>query len=363
MSSLSDNFRKKMKIFFLVRGLGEYAQAYPVALSLLKRKERVLIFTDYPFVYEIACADDFEVFLIEDPQKMKEKIEDLEGEALFLCNSHTTYKFKLSRPKKIKKIFSLDSNWLFNNQLYPIKTYPWIDCCYVVFPKRYFLANLKENGGHFVIDSFFKKKIKTLGFLPVGRKLSLEEKKQVREKYQAEDKKLITYYQSSPKIFKDDRFLPFKLRLVEDLKKILTEIKEQYQTSIVFINLVSEAEKIGINKTERFNELISSSDLMIMHQGYGTLPKLFHNQVPIISFTERPENNLFGAYFELLPAIKFGILKHFFYNYYPKETLKKTIIELLFDKQKINQIKENQKNIFENGEKKIINDFYSYFKR
>lgn len=351
-----------MKIFFLVRGLGEYAQAYAVASSLLKRKETITIFTDNYFIAEIARVDGFKVFLIEDPQKMKEKIENLEGEALFLCNSHTTYKFQLSRPVKIRKIFSLDSNWLFNNQLYPTKTYEWIDCCYVVFPERYFLINLKENGGHFVIDPFFKKKIKTLGFLPVWKRLSLEEKKQVRKKYQiGENKKLITYYQGSPKIFKNDRFALFKLKLLEDLEKFLPEIERQYKTSIVFINLTSEAEKLEVDKTVEFNNLISSVDLMIMHHGYGTLPKLFHNQVPIISFTEKPESNLIGAYFELLPPIKFGLLKHFFYNDYPKDILKRTIIELLFDEQKIKEMKENQQKIFENGEEKLIDDFYFYF--
>lgn len=353
-----------MKIFFLVRGLGEYAQAYAVALPLLKRKEEVMIFTDYPFVSEIARADGFNTFLIEDAQAMKLRIENLEGEALFLCNSHTTYKFQLSRPQKIKKIFSLDSNWLFNNQLYPIKTYEWIDCCYVVFPKKYFLVNLKENEGHFVINQFFRKKIKTLGFLPVGKRLSMEEKKQIRKKYQIEEgKKLITYYQSSPKIFKNDRFLHFKLKLLDDLKKILKEIEREYKISIVFINLVSDAEKMNVNETEKFNELICSADLMIMHQGYGTLPKLFHNQIPIISFTERPENDLLGAYFELLPAIKFGLLKHFFYNDYPTDILKRTIIELLFDEEKIKKMKENQQKIFEDGEEKLINDFYHYFKK
>ena len=37
---------------------------------------------------------------------------------LFLCNSHTTRIYNLSRPTSIEWVFSLDSNWLFNNEKY-----------------------------------------------------------------------------------------------------------------------------------------------------------------------------------------------------------------------------------------------------
>ena len=351
-----------MKVFFLVRGLGEYAQAYAVAQYLYEANHELLFISDNEFVGEIIQTDNFDLQLFENLEEVKNTVEDLHGDALFLCNSHTTIRYALTRPKRIKKIFTLDSNWLFNNDLYPTKTYEWVDTHYVVFPKNYFLSNLQGNGGNFVIGSNFAKKIYTPGFVPVGIKVTEGEKINIRKNYNVTpDKKLITLYFSNPKVIQNDRFMHLKIKLLAGLKKILPQIEEELKVQIILVNLSTEAEMIKVKKTETYDRLIVSADLMIMHHGYGSLPKLFHNQVPIISFTESPENPSFGAYFELSPAIKSGAVRHFFYEKYTLEELKSAISSFLSDKNQIQKIKENQAKIFVDGEKNLIDNFYSHF--
>lgn len=348
-----------MKIYFLVKGFGEYAQAYAVAKRLKEEEHETHFLCADQFIQKIISTDGFTVYPLDFPDEIKSIIYSLSGNALFLCNSHTTYNYGLSRPPKVKKIFTLDSNWYFNDELYPYKNYTWVDIHYIVFPESYFLSNLKENGGNFQIDPFFTKKIYTPGFVPTHKKLSLEEKISIRRKYNITDDKLfVAIYHSSPNVMKNHPFTTLRDVIVHDVKDMLHEFEEIYKKQIVVINLSDQTESMRLHKTQTFDDLIVSSDLVVMHHGYGTLPKLFHNQIPVVSFTEIPQNTFYASYYELKPAIEAHAIRHFYYENYKKDQLKGTIYSLLTDNGKIQSIKQSQQKIFKDGLDDLIAHFY-----
>ncbi len=348
-----------MKIFFLVKGFGEYAQAHAVAKKLKEEKCEILFFCENPFIQQIILSDGFDLSPFSNADKIKDIISDISGEALFLCNSHTTFRYGLFRPERVKKIFTLDSNWYFNDTIYPYKNYPWVDTHYVVFPEKYFLSNLKENGGNFEIDPFYRKKIYTPGFVPTHRKLTLEEKSLIRKAYNLSDEKIfVAVYQSSPKVMKDHPYFLSREAVVADVEAILSSLEEIYKKQIIMINLSDQAESMKLHETEQFDDLIVSSDLVVLHHGYGTFPKLFRNLVPVISFTEVPQSKLYASYYEIQPAIKAGAIRHLFYENYKKEQLNAAISALLFDKEQIQTMKKNQESIFEDGIDDLIRHFH-----
>ncbi len=353
-----------MKILLLVKGLGEYSQAQAVAKQLAKQGEEITFLANNKFLFDVIRADLSNLHTFETEEELRSFLMATSADALFLCNSHTTMTYNLSRSPHIKKVFSLDSNWLFNNEIYPdyFQTYPWIDTCYVVFPQTFFESNLSSNGGYFDISSYFLKKIITPGFVPVGDKLTDDQKQDCKKKLGVKDsEKLILIY------FGTNHFLPQSFIDLGSLAyntvcEIIENISQKHKTSIKTINLTTE-NKIYLknNTTQDYNTLVSSADLMIMHHGYGTLPKLLHNTVPVISFTEHPIPKKIISFHELMPLIKADAVKHFFFDGFDRTLLHGQIEDLLFDSKSIQDMISNQQKIFINGEDALLKHFYGQF--
>jgi len=356
-----------MKILFVVKGLGEYSQAQPIAKIFQKNNEQISFITEDKFVKEIIINDRFD--LIEYSTNINSLLKEIKADALFLCNSHTTNIYQLERPKNIKKIFSLDSNWLFNNKKYldlglkKFYTYEWIDHMYVVFPKSIFEANLKENKGYYDIDKFFKNKIYCPGFIPSGETYSDIQKRSIKNKFNIrDDVKVISVYFGNHQFHSD-----VYNQAVKDIEhKIGTIINELHSNNSIIdyqmIKLNGNHIDLNIKDSISFDEEIAISDLVIMHYGYGTLPKIFHKQIPVISLIPKVNNDYHTNFYELSPCIRKNALKYLIFDEFNIRELKELILSMIFDKNLIENIKINQKKLFEKGEDNLIKHFYQSYK-
>lgn len=354
-----------MNIAFVVNGLGEYSQSYPVAKHFIENGHEVVFFITNSFLGKIIASDGFNLSQIQESKHTNLLLEKFTGEALFLCNSHTTYSYGIVRPKRIKKIFSLDSNWLFNNQKYhDYQTYKWIDTIYVVFPREFYLKNIKQNGGHYEIDPFFQEKIYNPGFIPSGIKLTKEARLHKRRSLGIKDnEKIMISYLGSSHYF-PKQFIYLGQSLIHKIRAFIDLQSIKLKTHIKLLNLSDDHLIVGsqtVRKTDRFDEIIACADVVIMHHGYGTLPKIFNNQIPVICFTRKPRNLIHHPFYELKPCIDTGIISHFFFEDYSEKDLFEKIIIYLFDYKAIEDIKSKQKNIFVSGEKNLLDHFYRQF--
>lgn len=346
-----------MRVIFLVRGLGEYAQGQAVAYALKKRGHKVKFFLDHPFLAQIVRRDRFPFIFFKSPDSLQKILDKEKAEALFLCNSHTTYRYRLLRPPDVGRVFSLDSNWLFNNSLYQklgmekFLTYDWIETIYVVFPPEFFFSNLKENGGYYEIEKSFYQKIKTPGFIPSGEKLEEEKKQKRREKFKVkENEKVIVTYFSRRQFHKT-----MKKDYVGFFQKIVSQVASRLSLSKRKIKVIHLSSKNSLS-TIAYDNFLDMADLFVMHFGYGTLPRLFHKQIPVICFLPKPESPYFSSYYELSPCIKRGLVDYLFFPEVNLENVKKKISRLLDDAEVREKIKENQKKYFISGEEKVIED-------
>lgn len=359
-----------MKTTFLVRGLGEYAQAVAIAPLIRERGFTPLFLTDNAFLASLIEKDGFLLTFLTRPDEANEKLKHIEANALFLCNAHTTRIYNLIRPTQIKWIFSLDSNWLFNNEKYKklnqpkLLTYPWIDRPFVLFPRQFFLNNLKENGGYYEIDEAFKKKIITPGFIPSGPRFTDEQRRELRKKIGLSDReKFVVSYFSKPE-FHSSQIKEYIVQFQHYVKSAIAHINSTVNTPIAHFDLTSLwnnfTARIDISplSTNHFDTIIGISDLVVMHYGYGTLPKVFANQIPVLCLLPRPNNKVHTNFFEIKPCIDAKAIEYLFFDQVTEEAIFEKTRSLLFDTTAIKQMKSNQGRIFSKGEKNLLQNFY-----
>lgn len=354
-----------MKIIFVVHGLGEYAQAQAVADLLQRKKENIFFLSKDKLIKDIAFNDNFSI--IDEKDNINNILNKTEADALFLCNSHTNISYDLNRPNKIKKIFSLDSNWLFNNKkfsshdIHKYSTYPWIDTIYALFPTSIFEMNLKENGGYYEIEKYFRDRIYCPGFVPSGKSINFSEKQILRKKYNiAEEKKVISLY-FGDRTFHSNNYNRMVSETMRTISLILNDLKATNNIDVIIKRLDSDVPDKRKNSVH-FDEELSISDLVIMHYGYGTLARIFHKKISVICFIPPIKNEIHSNYFELSPLIKKNAIKHFFFDKFEKTELKDTIISLLLNESAIKDMRRHQEDIFESGEENVVRHFYQQFK-
>lgn len=359
-----------MKTAFLVRGLGEYTQAIAIAPLIREKANTALFLTDNAFLASLIEKDGFLLTFFTRANEANEKLKHIEANALFLCNAHTTRIYNLVRPKQIKWIYSLDSNWLFNNEKYKklnlpkLLTYPWIDRPFVLFPRQFFLSNLKENGGYYEIDEVFKKKIITPGFIPSGPRFTDEQRRKLRKDIGLSDgQKLVVSYFSRPEFHSSeikDNIQSFEKVVFETIEKLNqnAKVKIALFDPTTGINNFNANIKKGVLASEEFDKLLAISDSVIMHYGYGTLPKVFANQIPVLCLIPRPDNKVHTNFFELKPCIDAKAIEYLFFDQVIESTIEDKARSLLFDPAAIKQIKLNQARIFSKGEKNLLQNLF-----
>jgi len=283
-----------MKICFFCIGSGETSQAVAICKFALKKGYKCkLIATNesgskYSKMSGIETIDYFKwpVRVARrnmgyDPLEVNKIIEETKSDVLVICNSKATSWGFLTRRPNVNRVFSVDSNWLFN-QYKDVTIADWIDTCFVTFPKKVFKAGLKENGGVYSINKNILDKIKPVGFVPSGKKIDRHKKAQVFERYNfSSSDKLVFIYCGWDEDYTE--------KLIRQYTKVISGLKSPYKINIVYAgkrnfklkDAICDREYLA--KPSNFQLVLSASDLVVAHQGMITLFQSIGAAVPIIS--------------------------------------------------------------------------------
>lgn len=342
-----------MKVLILSMGSGETAQGADLARILIEQNREV--------VYGLIMAenrhflDSFKVpiHILPTPSEFLELVSAQEFDYIIFCNSKT-YKhfpnFRKNRPKVSSKFFSLDSNWLFNeNVRYPY--IEWLDKYFVNFTEEIFSLGLVENGGHYQISPQMRRKILPVGFIPENQPLNLIEKLAIRRELGiAEDEKVIFSYFGSG----TTRILSFEKIFLDYYfsaglgKCKLIQVSES--------NTIDER-VINIKKPNAilFYKILAASDQVVQHQGMGTLEQAIAANVPVINLVvpADPGEQVNAGEWEVDTFDHLGLCKKI--RITEIDQLFDTIKELLYGKSGVDMV-ERQKLKYIAGSNKLITE-------
>lgn len=330
-------------VVFVVRGLGEYAQAYSVAHLLRHTGYRVRFLAEAPHLCTIIRHDGFPLSEIT-PQTIQKTLKSLKCDFLFLANGHTTNYYRLERPPQVKKVFSLDSNWLFHNRKYlklgldKFYVPDWIDTVIVVFPEHFFKRNLRSNGGFYDITPEWRKKIVTPGFIPTIRSRAPEEVVRTKQMLGIHHTELlVSSYFSRIENHGTSPYAKLIITLDTTVHQRVKAMAKLHDTPIHYVSLSQKQvngklfpQKLATLPSSVFEDILAASDLVVMHFGYGTLTKVFSLARPVITFMPEPDNAVHCHYFELKPAIDLQMIDPLFYDTYTPAQLDVLLTKNLF---------------------------------
>lgn len=340
--------------------MGEFAQAESLGRYLLAQN------VDCLFLYprnqkRIAQAIQENHFKgrVVTPATCVAVIEKIKPAVLIACNSKTTSYLLPRRPRFVKMIASLDSNWLFNKAVFRDTWIPptWFDYYFVVFPRSIYQAGLQQHGGHYVISPQYRKQIKAVGFVPVAEQPSAKTIQAFRRKYRLDpNKKTILTYFGRGGTYRPI-FSVYALTALQQLNK----------TKPLQIITIGEPPAIRLPRhvyipwveTADFLAAVSSSDLVLLHHGMGTLAKIIRLAVPVVSFTQNfsttdPQVPLLpftvhDEYFEVEPFARRGACGHLTMGSQPDQVAN-LFQQLLFSSRARVAMQRAQRKLWENGE-------------
>lgn len=361
-----------MSFIYIVTGygrlgecFGEFAQAEASALFMKEKKNAIFFITRNKRLIDIINSYGFQAFYSDNTGITQKIISKIKPDAIFLCNSKTNYMYEISimrKPPLEPKPFicSLDSNWLFlEDKRIGFPAPPWINRIYIAFPKKIYEMGLKENGGHYIISDSFKDKIICPGFIPSSISFSKNEKELRRKELNIkDDEKLIAVYFGLSENDILPQFLPKFSLIIEELiqngYKIKVWFKGKTKIQKKWIKCIS-----WVDTTRLFDLTMASADLVIQHHGMGNLPKIIHNQVPVICFVFKYKKELryyrHLAEYEVDPFSKLNLCRSLSYSVSFKE-LKQTVMDLLYNAKEIEKMKKAQEMYFQPGEENQYND-------
>jgi len=347
------------KFCFVSRGPGETGQARALARFLSKKGGKILFCVHQEKnLHFLKDEENFKIFLTQNPKKLKEIVEKEKPEFLLLFNSKLwDENFKKEPPfEKPKFVFCFDSNWLFNSKKYPAYDYvKWAQKYFLLFPKRIFELGLKEFGGNFEIEKEAMEKIVPIGFIPsyspISKKMRIKKRKELKVK---EGEKLIFSYFSG-------FGAGYRKWALENLIKALDFLTKKRKIKAIYVGPKIEIERPWLIKKDflsakEYFEILSSCDLIFMHQGMVTLAQAISSQIPVICNVSILKKELPRLHFgELLPFKKAGVCEMFSKTTKIKK-IEKRIEELLYNKKEAEKMKRKQKEIFEKGEENFFKE-------
>ncbi|HOX41216.1 MAG TPA: hypothetical protein PK263_03410, partial [bacterium] len=273
-----------MKILIATMGPGETSQGSALAryLSdkgilvnfLVVRKENLHFVQGIKLCKASVCST---------PSDLKTEIGSGQYDAVFLFNSKIFGKdsdFIKNAPSPKPPVFSVDSNWLFNQpEHFPYVS--WLDRIFLNFPESIFAKGLAKNGGKYSIPDGVLKIIQPIGYIPSYRPLSEAEKRKTRQKIGIPEGKIIFCYLGSGVTFRKDFFGRF------------LDILDHYFSLFGNTNLIfcgdQKVDRPWLTKqfvdpsVSEFSRLLAASDLVFQHQGLGTLEQAICANVPVIT--------------------------------------------------------------------------------
>lgn len=345
-------------------GPGETAQARAVA-NYFFQKGYEIIFCLHQEKNLLFLGDDkgFKIFLTPTPEKLEEILKREKSDFLFLFNSKmwdTNFKNHPPFPRP-KHVFCFDSNWLFNSQKYSFFDYlKWADYYFILFPKKIFQMGLKKNGGFFEIEDWLMPKILPIGFVPSYSPLTKEKRMETRKKLSVkkEEKFIFCYFSGWGATHREwafKNFLKATQKLIDrgyKIKAFYVGPETELQKDKKYEKWLITREKLSVKE---YFEILSSSDLIFMHQGMGTLAQGIACQIPIICNVSllkgRPIPRLHFA--EVSPFKKLGLCEMLTKSTNIRE-IAEIIKKLLYNVKERDQMMSKQKRIFQKGEENIF---------
>lgn len=358
-----------MKIFIFARGPGESSHAYAVTKYFLKKNIKVKVClqqkVNLSFFNNINIKKKIDVSITPTLKKLSSLINKEKPDKVILCSSksfiHDNQNFIFESPWPKISTYTLDSNWLFEQSPLPSKYIRWAKKYFISMPETIFKKGLKKNGGHFNIPKETLKKIICVGLIPSYNKLNKNRILKIRKNlHTKENEKLIFCYFSG-------RGAGEKFWVLEKLIKASKQIfNSKIKIKVIAVgqleknNHLSNSSMIHyINPSklnfETFYEILASSDLIFQHQGLATLSQAISAQVPVIANVCLKSTLPYFALhrYEVEPFARLGVCL-LFHKTTSIKIVQKNIFDLLFNKQKKEEMIENQKKVYQKGEKKLF---------
>lgn len=358
-----------MKIFIFARGSGETGHAYAVAKYFLKKNIKVKILlqqeVNLSFFNNLNIKKEINISITPTLKKLSFLINKEKPAKVILCNSKSfirnnpNFIFKSPWPKI--PTYTLDSNWLFEQSPPPWRHIYWAKKYFITLPETIFNKGLKENGGHFNIPKEILKKIIPVGLIPSYDKLNKNRILKVRKKLNIkENEKLIFCYFSGCGA-------AGKFWVLENLIKSLKHLaNSKIKIKVIAVGLLEKnnnlpnlpflhyipPQKLNF---ETFFEILASSDLVFQHQGLTTISQAISSQVPIIANVSLKSSPSYFALhrYEVEPFVRLGLCR-LMYKTTSIKIIQKNIFELLMNKQKREEMIENQKKVYQKGEEELF---------
>lgn len=364
--------RSLNRIFIAAMGPGEISQGIAFARYALA-KECTVFFavlrkSNLPFLP--APHAHFRRVLTVTPQILNKRIREAGPDALVLCNSKIlswdNYFIK-NPPIPKPPTASIDSNWLFFKTS-PYPALPWVDRYYINLPKKVFNLGLKERGGHYHIDQKLLNKIKVVGLIPSYRKISLQKRKAVRKKLGLKQgEKLIFFYASVGGLMKPE-VLERLAHSVEKLRAQDRLIKAVHVGDATFLkqNKIKNGWffSLGSVTTDKFYEILASSDLVFQHQGLGTLAQAISAEVPVIANVcdlDKEKSPYHAHAWEVEPFMRAGACAMFYFGDPVGKIVKKMDV-LLYNKDVRKRMQKKQASLYSRGETALFEDLAKLIK-
>lgn len=354
--------KKQIKFLIVTMGPGETAQGAALANYAYSKGEDVVIASRKEINYSFFqnYREKFRFYLTETEVQLIELYNREKPDVLVFCNSKIFryYPNFLAKAPSSKPVsVSLDSNWLFLKGEVWYSVIEWLDRYFIVFPEKIFNSGLKEYGGNYSIPEEKLARIEPVGFIPSYKKSSPKNKAIIREKYGIVDnEKLIFAYFSGF----GAEYKPWALEHLINATEML--IKKGAKIKILYIgsagNLGDSMKKDWIIVKEKleideFYDTLAGADLVFQHQGLGTLAQAISANIPTIANVQDIKDEKYPRHshaWEVGPFAKLGMCTLFFKST-QANVISEEIEKLLYDENRIKEMKGSQKENFVSGEK------------
>ncbi len=298
--------------------------------------------------------------LIETPAHLYSALQSLKPTVLVFCNSKAWQKdseFRNNPPQPKPLTVCLDSNWLFNDTLYPFfSPLGWSDLYLITIPADIYALGLKEQGGGFEIPALMQKKIHTTGFIPSYDPPRDIDRERFRETLQVHpNEKLIFLYASG-------RGADYRGWIVDNLRRALGRLKPYKQRiKILCIGpltdqlkaLQSEYSVIYQEHLDDFYKTLAVCDLVFQHHGMVTLAQAIAARIPVIANIAVPGYDKLPSIheWEIGPFDRSGVCRMHRRTDNPA-LIAESVRQLLFDETSRQQMRQAQDHHFVKGEER-----------
>lgn len=357
-----------MKVLLFAHGSGETSHVYAIAKILQKHKIKINIAIKKPETKRF-LASFYGLGInhyARTPLELEHVVNRFNPDVVIFCNSKLFRRyaeFNRDKPPYLKRarIYTVDTNWLFNTEDTEFRFIQWADAYLIAFPKEIFNLGLKKNGGYFQIDKLFLERMTPIGLIPSFRRTTQREMRQIRKSYGATgEKKLIFCYfsgfgaEGKPWILEN---LVNALKSVDILNSVriicsgnFAAIKDSYfrkHPSLVKAHFVG---------ADDFYHTLASSDLVFQHQGLATLAQAISVEVPVIANVRIYRNQVHPGLHpaEIEPFAKLNLCR-MFYKSSAIEDISDAIYDLLYGKKHAQDMKTAQAKLHTgSGEEEVL---------